>query len=80
MHRQKTALRRAGTRKINLTKGNFVADYAVPTAVRNAVESKWANTTSNEFTCVIPSISLMHTVLTSREQTHALHRGDLRPG
>ncbi|KZW03728.1 glycosyltransferase family 2 protein [Exidia glandulosa HHB12029] len=50
MHRQKTALRRAGTRKINLTRGNFVADYAVPSAVSKAVEPKWLNTTTNEFT------------------------------
>ena len=48
--RQKTALRRAGTRKINLTKGNFIAEYPVPTAVSNAVEQRWARTTTTEFT------------------------------
>ncbi|EJD48602.1 putativechitin synthase [Auricularia subglabra TFB-10046 SS5] len=49
MNRQKTALRRAGTRKVNLTKGNFIAEYAVPTPVHSAVEAKWKNTNTTEF-------------------------------
>ena len=34
--------RRGPTRKVKLTAGkNFVVEYAVPTAVRNAVEGRW---------------------------------------
>ncbi|KAH7105361.1 putativechitin synthase [Auriculariales sp. MPI-PUGE-AT-0066] len=50
VHRQKTALRRAGTRKIQLTKGNFVAEHPVPTAISSAVESRWSGTSTTEFT------------------------------
>ena len=36
-----------------LTKGNFITEYPVPTPVYSAIESKWtANTKSTEFSCV----------------------------
>lgn len=41
--RRQTLPKRGPTRKVKLTHGkNFVVEYAVPTAVRNAVEGKWA--------------------------------------
>ncbi|KAF8581974.1 glycosyltransferase family 2 protein [Ramaria rubella] len=48
--RRRQTIKRGVTRKIKLTGGNFIAEYAVPTAVRNAVEPKWSATNSTEFT------------------------------
>ncbi|KAF8591568.1 glycosyltransferase family 2 protein [Ramaria rubella] len=48
--RRRQTIKRGVTRKVKLTGGNFIAEYAVPTAVRNAVEPKWAATNSTEFT------------------------------
>lgn len=40
--RRQTIPRRGPTRKVKLTAGkNLVVEYAVPTAVRNAVEGRW---------------------------------------
>ncbi|KAJ7480192.1 chitin synthase [Mycena galericulata] len=47
--RQAVSVKRGVTRKVKLTKGNFIAEYAVPTAVHNAIESKYAATKSTEF-------------------------------
>lgn len=47
--RRRQTIKRGVTRKIKLTGGNFITEYPVPTAIRNAVESKWVNNTS-EFT------------------------------
>ncbi|KAF7340054.1 Chitin synthase [Mycena venus] len=47
MHRQQ--LKRGVTRTVRLTKGNFIAEYAVPTAVHNAIEAKYSATKSTEF-------------------------------
>ncbi|KAG8725108.1 Chitin synthase, class 2 [Ceratobasidium sp. 395] len=48
--RRRQTIKRGKTKKVVLKAGNFVADYAVPTAVAKAVEAKYANTTTNEFT------------------------------
>ena len=61
--RRRQTIKRGVTRKVKLTSGNFIAEYAVPTAVRNAVEPKWAATNTTEFTYashpVVPSCELM---------------------
>ncbi|KAF7367307.1 hypothetical protein MSAN_00792800 [Mycena sanguinolenta] len=41
--------RRGVTRRVKLTNGNFIAEYAVPTAVHNAIEAKYAADKSTEF-------------------------------
>ncbi|KAJ6519374.1 glycosyltransferase family 2 protein [Mycena sanguinolenta] len=41
--------RRGVTRRVKLTNGNFIAEYAVPTAVHNAIEPKYAADKSTEF-------------------------------
>ncbi|KAG8855624.1 Chitin synthase, class 2 [Tulasnella sp. 330] len=50
--RRRQTIKRGVTKKVQLTSGNFIAEYAVPTAVRNAVEAKYitANSNSKEFT------------------------------
>ncbi|QRV76364.1 chitin synthase [Ceratobasidium sp. AG-Ba] len=48
--RRRQTIKRGKTKKVVLKSGNFVADYAVPTPVAKAVEPKYANTTTNEFT------------------------------
>jgi chitin synthase len=47
--RRRQAIKRGVTRKVKLTNGNFIAEYAVPTAVHNAIEAKYAATKSTEF-------------------------------
>ncbi|KZO91398.1 glycosyltransferase family 2 protein [Calocera viscosa TUFC12733] len=49
--RRQTIPKRGKTRRVKLTRGNFINEYAVPTAVRNAVEAKWlGKNDSTEFT------------------------------
>jgi len=48
--RRRQTIKRGKTKKVVLNAGNFVTDYAVPTAVAAAVEAKYASTTTNEFT------------------------------
>ncbi|KAF8344932.1 glycosyltransferase family 2 protein [Amanita rubescens] len=40
---------RGVTRKVKLTKGNFIAEYPVPTAIQNAVEKQYLSKSSTEF-------------------------------
>ncbi|KAF7313759.1 Chitin synthase [Mycena chlorophos] len=40
---------RAVTRKVKLTDGNFIAEYAVPTAVHSAIEPQYRQTGTTEF-------------------------------
>ncbi|KAF7320160.1 hypothetical protein MKEN_00800500 [Mycena kentingensis (nom. inval.)] len=47
--RRRQAVKRGVTRKVKLTKGNFIAEYAVPTAVYNATETKYRSESSTEF-------------------------------
>ncbi len=43
--------KRGLTRKVKLTKGNWIVDHRVPTAIKNSVEPKWAQgARTNEFT------------------------------
>nr|XP_018261520.1 chitin synthase [Kwoniella dejecticola CBS 10117]OBR83678.1 chitin synthase [Kwoniella dejecticola CBS 10117] len=50
MRRQTIPRRGVTTKKIKLTKGNFIADYAVPRPVSSSVEEKWiTGNKSNEF-------------------------------
>lgn len=49
--RRQQAPKRGLTRKVKLTRGNWVVDYRVPTAIKNSVEPKWAQgSRTNEFT------------------------------
>ncbi|KAG8859628.1 Chitin synthase, class 2 [Serendipita sp. 411] len=49
--RKRQTIKRGKTKKVKLTNGNFVSEYAVPTAVLDAIEAKWKNaTTTKEFT------------------------------
>lgn len=54
--RRRQTIKRGVTRKVKLTKGNFIAEYAVPTPVYSAIEEKWKNTNSTEFSCVAVSL------------------------
>ncbi|KAL5508261.1 CHS1_1 [Sanghuangporus vaninii] len=47
--RRRQTIKRGVTRKVKLTRGNFIAEYPVPTAVQNAIEPKWKNTNNTEF-------------------------------
>lgn len=46
-HRQQ--VKRGVTRRVPLTQGHFIAEYAVPTAVRNSIEARYTTTNTNEF-------------------------------
>ncbi|KAG8983152.1 Chitin synthase, class 2, partial [Tulasnella sp. 427] len=48
--RRRQTIKRGVTKKVQLTQGNFIAEYAVPTAVRNAIEAKYITGNSKEFT------------------------------
>jgi chitin synthase len=47
--RRRQTIKRGVTRKVRLTKGHFIAEYAVPTPIFNAVEGKWSSTKTTEF-------------------------------
>lgn len=47
--RQRQAVKRGIMRKVELVKGHFIAEYPVPTAVKNAIEPVYAATTTTEF-------------------------------
>jgi len=47
--RRRQTIKRGVTRKVKLTNGNFITEYAVPTPVHSAIEAKWAQTKSTEF-------------------------------
>ncbi|GBE80048.1 Chitin synthase 1 [Sparassis crispa] len=47
--RRRQTIKRGVTRKVKLTKGNFITEYAVPTPVYSAIEAKWVNTNTTEF-------------------------------
>ncbi|KAG6847957.1 hypothetical protein H0H93_004642 [Arthromyces matolae] len=50
--RQRAAVKRGIVRKVKLTKGNFIAEYPVPTAVKNAIEPIYAANHTTEFSHV----------------------------
>ncbi|KAF9263445.1 class III chitin synthase [Marasmius fiardii PR-910] len=47
--RRRQTIKRGVTRKVRLTKGNFIAEYAVPTPILSAIEAKYTATSSTEF-------------------------------
>ena len=47
--RQRQAAKRGIMRKVKLIKGHFIAEYPVPTAVKNAIEPVYAATSTTEF-------------------------------
>lgn len=47
--RQRQAFKRGIKRKVKLTKGHFIAEYQVPTAVKNAIEPVYAANRTTEF-------------------------------
>lgn len=50
--RRRQTIKRGVTRKVKLTKGNFITEYPVPTPVHNAIEKKYSQTRTTEFTSV----------------------------
>jgi Chitin synthase N-terminal. len=47
--RRRQTIKRGVTRKVKLTNGNFITEYAVPTPVYSAIEAKWSSTKTTEF-------------------------------
>ncbi|KAJ7095345.1 glycosyltransferase family 2 protein [Mycena belliarum] len=47
--RRRQTIKRGVTRKVKLTEGNFIAEYAVPTAIHSAIEANYRSTNSTEF-------------------------------
>ncbi len=48
--RRRQTIKRGVTRKVKLTNGNFITEYAVPSPVYSAIEGKWtAGTRTTEF-------------------------------
>ncbi|KDQ64296.1 glycosyltransferase family 2 protein [Jaapia argillacea MUCL 33604] len=47
--RRRQTIKRAVTRKVKLTNGNFITEYPVPTPVYSAIEAKWTSTKTTEF-------------------------------
>ena len=47
--RRRQTIKRGVTRKVKLTSGNFITEYAVPSPVFSAIEPKWQNSTTTEF-------------------------------
>ena len=47
--RRRQTIKRGVTRKVKLTKGNFIAEYPVPSPVFTAIEAKWQSSKTTEF-------------------------------
>ncbi|KAF4566216.1 Chitin synthase, class 2 [Pleurotus pulmonarius] len=47
--RRRQTIKRGVTRRVKLTNGNFIAEYAVPTPIYNAIEGKYRQTNTTEF-------------------------------
>ena len=47
--RRRQTIKRGVTRKVKLTRGNFITEYPVPTAVHSAIDAKWKNVNTTEF-------------------------------
>ena len=50
--RRRQTIKRGVTRRVKLTNGNFIAEYAVPTPIYNAIEGKYRQTNTTEFSYV----------------------------
>ncbi|PFH48062.1 glycosyltransferase family 2 protein [Amanita thiersii Skay4041] len=46
---RRQAIKCGVTRKVKLTKGHFIAEYVVPTAIHNAIENRYSTTHTTEF-------------------------------
>ena len=46
---RRQTIKRGLTRKVKLVQGHFINEYPVPTPVLNAIEPKWRNTKTTEF-------------------------------
>jgi len=56
--RRRQTIKRGVTKKVQLTKGNFITEYLVPTPVYSAIEEKWkAGVRTTEFSSVSPLVS-----------------------
>lgn len=52
--RRRQTIKRGVTKKVKLTNGNFITEYAVPTPVYSAIESKWTSSVNTtEFSSVM---------------------------
>ncbi|EJF62799.1 glycosyltransferase family 2 protein [Dichomitus squalens LYAD-421 SS1] len=47
--RRRQTIKRGVTRKVKLTKGNFITEYPVPSPVFSAIEPKWQQSNTTEF-------------------------------
>ncbi|KAH8106018.1 glycosyltransferase family 2 protein [Cristinia sonorae] len=47
--RRRQTIKRGVTRRVPLTQGNFITEYAVPTPIYTAIEEKWKNKNTTEF-------------------------------
>ncbi|KAJ7638777.1 glycosyltransferase family 2 protein [Roridomyces roridus] len=47
--RRRQTIKRGVTRRVKLTNGNFIAEYAVPTAIHSAIEANYRQTNTTEF-------------------------------
>ena len=47
--RRRQTIKRGKTRRVKLTKGNFITEYAVPSPVFSAIEPKWQQSNTTEF-------------------------------
>ena len=50
--RRRQTVKRGVTKKVKLTNGNFITEYPVPTPVYSAIEAKYSQTNTTEFSCV----------------------------
>ncbi|KAF7968640.1 hypothetical protein HWV62_29819, partial [Athelia sp. TMB] len=47
--RRRQTIKRGVTKKVKLTNGNFITEYPVPTPVQSAIEAKYSQTNTTEF-------------------------------
>lgn len=53
--RRRQTIKRGVTRKVKLTNGNFITEYPVPTPVHSAIEARYRQTNTTEFSSVFTS-------------------------
>lgn len=68
--RRRQTIKRGVTKKVKLTRGNFITEYAVPTAVHNAIEAKWKNANTTEFSYVSNYFSKYFTASLMLSRSH----------
>lgn len=75
--RRRQTIKRGVTRKVQLTKGNFITEYAAPSPVYTAIEDKWKSNNTTEFSSVICGVSDLVPILTLTLKAHAVHCCDM---